>query len=598
LIRTAAYDGAPLGRRLSAHRALAEVYRERHDSCRHAWHLSSAATGPDETVAATLERAARLGDAAGGLRSSAAIYEHAADLTADPAPRGRRLTAAARAAADAGQLTRAAALADRAAADVRGPRELADIALVRATVLDEQDRPRHAHRLLADTARSVVASDPELAGLLLFRAARAAAKAGDLAALDRTAARATAFDVPKAARVRAVATVFAGQNALASTGADAATGALRDLLDAMAECDGLLDMVDLGWWQLQLGDLDAAHDTATGLERQYRERGAIGLLAGVLPLLARTQLMLGRHREALATATEGLRIAADTGQHRYAIYLSTVLAQLAAIEGDERRCIELTTEPLARGVAPGNVHASGALSLLDLGLGRYEAALSRLTAVVAGPNLQGVLASLPDLVEAALRTEHPDLATQANSWYQNWAGRLHQPWAEATALRCRALLAQDASAGDLYARAVALHRRGGPPFERARSELLYGEWLRRARRGTDARAQLRPALETFTRLEARPWAERTRTELRATGERVRPPGPARNLDLADRLTPQELQVVRLASQGMSNRDIGARLFLSPRTVGYHLYKAYPKLGVASRGELAAITGAAATPSPA
>lgn len=161
-------------------------------------------------------------------------------------------------------------------------------------------------------------------------------------------------------------------------------------------------------------------------------------------------------------------------------------------------------------------------------------------------------------------------------------GRAGQSWIDALVLRCRALLAPDAEAESLYAAALEAHQREDRPFERARTQSLYGEWLRRARRKTDARTQLRAALEIFDRLGAEPWSGRAASELRATGV-VMPqsPGPG----ALGQLTPQELQIVRLAAQGLSNRDIAAQLFLSPRTVGYHLYKAYPKLGVAARSEL-------------
>ncbi|MEV3987066.1 helix-turn-helix transcriptional regulator [Nonomuraea sp. NPDC049758] len=189
----------------------------------------------------------------------------------------------------------------------------------------------------------------------------------------------------------------------------------------------------------------------------------------------------------------------------------------------------------------------------------------------------------PDLVEAAVRVEAADRAVGAYARFAAWAEAGRQPWARAVALRCRALLGPDGEAGEHYAHAVRLHRRGGRPFERARTELLYGEWLRRARRRAEARSPLRSALEIFDRLGATPWAGRARAELRATGESA-PDGPP--ADALAALTPQELQVVRLAAAGVSNRDIAAQLFLSHRTVEYHLYKAYPKLGVASRQELA------------
>ncbi len=193
--------------------------------------------------------------------------------------------------------------------------------------------------------------------------------------------------------------------------------------------------------------------------------------------------------------------------------------------------------------------------------------------------------SVPDLVEAAVRLGEPGRAAGPLERFEAWAGRAGQPWADALAQRCRALLAAEPAAEERYAAALGRHQQDERPFERATTELLYGEWLRRARRKTEARAHLGAALEAFERAGALPWSSRAAAELAAAGAaapRRRRPGA-----LA-RLTPQELQIVRLAARGLSNRDIAAQLFLSPRTVGYHLYKAYPKLGVAARSELPAV----------
>jgi ATP/maltotriose-dependent transcriptional regulator MalT len=221
---------------------------------------------------------------------------------------------------------------------------------------------------------------------------------------------------------------------------------------------------------------------------------------------------------------------------------------------------------------------------MDLGLGRAEAALGRLENISESPARHhvSVMRGAPDLVEAAVRLGEPGRAAGRLERFAQWAGRARQPWADALVLRCRALLAAEPDAEALYAGALDLHQRDGRPFEQARTELLYGEWLRRARRTTEARTRLRAALETFERLGAEPWSERARAELGATGAAA--PRSQHRSGLA-RLTPQELQIVRLAAQGLSNRDIAAQLFLSHRTVGYHLYKAYPKLGVAARTEL-------------
>ncbi|MGI5325277.1 helix-turn-helix transcriptional regulator [Actinomadura nitritigenes] len=587
VVRTAAYGEAPLNLRIAAHRALAETYQERGDHCHHAWHLARSATGPDESVAAVLESTAGAERDTGGNASAAAMYESAAALSPDPAARGRRLAAAARAYAFAGLAERAVELAARAEADLDDPLARADLTLIRASLADEQDRTKEASRMFAETAASVAELDPRTSGYLFFQAAGAAANAGDYAAVDAIAARGTELDLPNASHLRALSRVFAGQNPLAASGdMTGGVAALRELMAGMNLCFGPRDRVRVGLWHILIGDLEGAAETAAELEARYRAQGAIGLLAPILMIRARSRLMLGHHRDARTAATEGLRIAADTGQHRIRVYLETVLGLLAAIEGDEERCTGLTEEALARGVPPSSVHAAAARGLLDLGLGRHEAALSRLSDVVSGPNRQGAIASLPDLVEAAVRAGRPEAGKDAAEWYTGWARQIGRPWAEAIALRCAALLAPDDAADAMFAQAVELHRKGGTPFERARTELLYGEWLRRSRRRNDARAQFHSALEAFERLDAAPWAERVRTELRAAGESLAAAGAdAGRDDLAARLTPQELQVVRLAAAGLSNREIGAQLFLSPRTVGYHLYKAYPKLGVASRGEL-------------
>jgi DNA-binding CsgD family transcriptional regulator len=196
--------------------------------------------------------------------------------------------------------------------------------------------------------------------------------------------------------------------------------------------------------------------------------------------------------------------------------------------------------------------------------------------------------SVPDLVEAAVRIGERARAAAARQRFERWAGRAGQPWIDALVLRCRALLAPDPEAGNLYAAALDAHQRDDRPFERARTQILYGEWLRRARRKTEARTQLRAALEIFDRLGAEPWSDRAATELRTTGVTTAESRGRHGPGTLGNLTPQELQIVRLAAQGLSNRDIAAQLFLSPRTVGYHLYKAYPKLGIAARSELPAL----------
>ncbi|MGK5637801.1 helix-turn-helix transcriptional regulator [Streptomyces sp. URMC 126] len=587
LVRTAVYQDAPASRRLAAHRALADALAGRPDQAdQRAWHLAAAGTGPDPETARLLEESAERARARGSSRAVAAAYERAAELTPDPAGRCRRLTAAARAATDAGRPAHAEELAGRAAALADGPAALAAAVRVRAEAVDEQGRSRDAYALLAGAVPDLAGPAPELVGPLLFQAAQAAWHAADQAALDRTAAQAAELGLPEAGRIAALARLAAGQHRCGPADSGAGADAVRELIGADGDSAAdVREAVRLGWWHLFAGDLPAARDVAVALERRCRESGAIGTLALVQMLLARTQLLLGLHREALATATEGIRVAEDTGHTRARIHLATVLAQLAAARGDEEGTRALTAEALALGVAPGTVHAACALALLDLGLGRTEAAFDRLTAVAEGTERQGLIGSLPDLVEAAARLDRPEGGRYALSWYERHAAAYPRPWTRAVAERCRALLAAGpAAAGEHFAHALRLHRDGGSAFERARTELLYGEHLRRRRQTSEARPLLRAALHTFDRLGAAPWAGRARTELRATGESLA--APTATPGLLDRLTPQESQVAKLAAQGLSNRDIGARLFISPRTAGYHLSNVYPKLGISSRTELA------------
>ncbi|WP_262401428.1 helix-turn-helix transcriptional regulator [Actinomadura sp. CNU-125] len=287
--------------------------------------------------------------------------------------------------------------------------------------------------------------------------------------------------------------------------------------------------------------------------------------------------MTGLHADAEASVAEAVALARDTGLDRRAGRLRAALARVAAIEGDEDRLRDLSRDA----PPPGGGYADSARALLDLALGRHDDALRRLDDIAQGARRHGTHAilSAADQVEAAVRANAPDRAHPAYDRFRTWANASKQPWALAVAARCEALLTDEEKP---FLLAAELDERSTRPFERARTELLYGEWLRRSRRRSDARTPLRSAVETFERLRARPWLSRARAELRATGESTSVPSAP---DVLERLTPQERQVVRLAAEGTSSREIAAQLFLSPRTVEYHLYKAYPKLGISSRKEL-------------
>ncbi|MBK1784871.1 helix-turn-helix transcriptional regulator [Prauserella cavernicola] len=575
LVRTAAYQKATMQQRIAAHRALAETSAEHGEADRRAWHLAAASTGPDEAVASALEAGAEHARARGGYGAVASAYERAAQLSPDTGERGRRLTAAARAAAEAGQLQRACQLAHEAGTLLSDPVAIAWAAMIHATIAEDHAKPLEAQRILARAAESVAGREPDLAGKLLFWSGTAAWSAGDARAVAGTAADAEALGLPDTGRFRSLATASGGDVAEAMS-------AVRDLIADSERLPrvctdqpiALRRRSEIAGWHLLLGDHLQAHELALGIARDSRQQSAAGVLPRALALLARTELLHGDPAAARANAEEGRRIAADIGQPQGSAELAGVLALLAATEGDQRRSTALAGEAF-------EPQAALALSLLDLGNGDYDAALDRLAALAPAPDRLATIETVPIMVEAAARAGRSDEVSGPVVTFLTWAERSATPWARAVALRCRAVLGES----HLFAEAIELHHSApGRPFERARTELLYGEWLRRERHRSQARARLRSALTIFERLGARPWAERARTELRATGESLG--AKAHAPELAERLTPQELRIVRLAATGLSNRDIGSRLFLSPRTVGYHLYKAYPKLGVASRVELA------------
>ncbi|RKS07136.1 regulatory LuxR family protein [Nocardiopsis sp. Huas11] len=622
LIRAAAYEHAPSRDRVAAHRALAGVYADRPEAAdRRAWHLAAAAPTADEEVAALLEEAAERARARGGLSAVAAAYERAAALSPGAGERRRRSIAAAEAAAYAGDQARAGRLLDAITGthlDDAGQR--VTVARLHSMLATAAGRADTSYRVLFAAALD---SDPDEAqalglspepggtretgktrgsgtppatagareatgaaegGKLLLEAVRAAWVANDFGCVERIGdyAEGRPGGSPAAALARA---------ALATTQLDqghtaegvAALRASLDGHDALAP-QSLNDRVLYARLRLISGDFEEAHRAAADLEVECRAQGALAVLPQVQVVLARTQFFFGRHRDARATVEDGLRTAADSCQPTPRAELAAIGAEIAAVRGEAERCRALVAEPLERGVAPASVHAAIALSLLDLGQGRPEEALTRLESVVEGTRPMGIVGNLPLLVEAAFRLGRTDRAADAADRYTAWATAVDRPWARSLVLRCRALL--DGSE-DAYRGALALD---AAPFDQARTRLLFGEWLRRARRTTEAREQLHLAADAFRRWGARPWEERAGAELRATGETRATDTLARDRaeDPLDRLTPQELQVVRLAATGLTNRDIGAQLFLSPRTVGHHLYKAYPKLGVASRAELGAL----------
>lgn len=575
LVASAVHQGSAHAERLAAHRALAGVLDAPEHADRRAWHRAQAAVGTDAEAATALEETADRARSRGGQSAASAAYAEAARLSSPGAERDRRLVLAAESAAEAGLRDRASALAEQVsdAPELRG--RLAYLRILHAFWAGDYTL---AHRL---TGAEAARHEPEQAAELLVQALHFAWYLGEDVLAD-TARSLAALDLPAGSPRARVADFITGGIL------DTPPPRLADVPEA-----AIGDRLMMCGIAVAAGQDDEAHALAGRLAAEIRAVGGWGRLPTVLFFAVEVEVFQGRYAEARETATEAIRIARDGGQPQWTSQFAAVLAYLAAVAGDEEECRRRAEEAMADVVggamSPGAPWALAALAKLDLGAGRVPEALAELERLTRPPTRHHIctLRAVPDVVEAAVRLGEPDRAAEAFAYFEAWAQRVERPWALALVERCRALLADDEHAEAHFLAARELHDRDRQPTETARTRLLYGEWLRRSRRKAEAREQLRHALDVFERAGMRPWAERTRVEIEATGQSAGArdePGPL------SALTPQESRIVRLAAEGMSNKDIAARLFLSPRTVGYHLYKAYPKLGVLSRGELAGVLG--------
>ncbi|WP_460539901.1 helix-turn-helix transcriptional regulator [Glycomyces halotolerans] len=585
LIRNAAFLSAPTYQRIEAHRALADVFEP--EDHRRTFHLAAAATGPDEDIAARLERTAECAAGCGGHAVEYSNFERAASLTPDGPDKGRRLLRGAEAALNAGNGPKATELAEAVGRYTNDRVILARATSVAAAVTSWGGQTREAYRLWMEAAHHYMAGKPEAAGYPLFRAVELAWQSGDFSRAEVAAEHAERLGIDHAPIVRDLAVAAAGFNRSCTITIAEAMQALGRLIDFHSDFqskNSLSHRVMRTWWYLLTGDVETAERDADELIQECRAAGAAGPLPRALVLKAITEFHRGRWSDAEADAAHAIDIATELGQKDWPLRARAhVIAPIAALRGDEERAREQVETAAAE--APETVVCTDtALALLDLGLGRYEAALDRYMRHFESDGPGDALVHVPAAVEAAVRAGEAARTEAIVPWFELWTESNGKPHWAAMAERCRGLLADDADAGKHYERAAELHREDGRyPFEAARTDLLLGEWLRRARRVNEAKTRLRAAAEAFEQLGAKPWTEKVRRELRAAGDA----GPIEaRPGLAERLTAQELQVVRLAAAGLSNREIGEQLYLSPRTAGYHLYKAYPKLGVSSRTELA------------
>lgn len=586
LVRAAAYQDAPLHRRIEVHRSYADGLRADADADRRAWHLAAATTGPDESVALELELAAERALHRGGAIAVAAAYDRAGRLSADRDLKASRLARASQAAFDAGQADRAARLAAEALSLTADPGVRAAANYTRGAVEYERTSPRADAELTLVAAALVLETDPDLAALNLYEAVHAARHGAAHDLLHRAAELLREFTPP--APWAPVVTALLGWAELGAGRVESAVGPMRALeAAASGGSHDLMQRITVGLGGLMIADDDLVVAVTEDLLAEVRATGAAAWIPYTLNLLAVARLLRGEFTDARACVAEGASVSDELGNMTERLAHRSIEVWLHAVAGDEARCRGLAEQILPQARTRHRVNAEIAawgLSMLDLSARRFAEAFDGLERVSRSPGGQDpyLIRALPDLVEAAVRSGRPDRAEEAMTRLQRWAEHVDRPVATALLLRCRALLADDENAWPLYAEALRIHERSGGPYERARTQLVYGEWLRRRRRRTEARAQLAAAVSTFDRLGAKLWAERARGELAAFGKRAEEPRSNGPLDL---LTPQELQVVRLAAGGRTNKEIAAQLFLSPRTVGHHLYKAYPKLGVTGRAAL-------------
>jgi DNA-binding CsgD family transcriptional regulator len=421
---------------------------------------------------------------------------------------------------------------------------------------------------------------------MLVEASEIASYAGDVAPTAELGRRAAAVPVTDKAG-EFLSALLQGMGRVAEGDGGAGEPLLRRAIALAGAMEDPRRLMWAGVAAFFVGEQETGNALYARAVARARQQGAVGLLPQALEYLAPVELVAGRLDAAVASASEGLRLARDTGNDTSACRHLSTLAHVAALRGEEDVCRGHAAEALQRAAARGlglpATLAGHALALLDLGLGRAAEALARLQRLLdAGPG-QGspffAVYTVPDLVEAAVRSGRPEAAAGPLAAFEQLAALSGGSEWPAQVARCHGLLGPEEAAAERFEAALRQHE--GHPFDLARTELVYGEALRRARRRGEARAHLRNAQEIFRRLGATPWADRAGAELRATGETARKRDPS----TLSQLTPQELQIVQLVGEGGTNREIGAQLFLSRRTIDYHLRNVFAKLGVSSRAEL-------------
>jgi DNA-binding CsgD family transcriptional regulator len=590
LVRSAVYRSADTDERSRVHLALAEATEPETDPDRRAWHRGQAASAPDEEIAAELERSADRARARGGVPAAAAFLERSSMLTLDPARRASRALAAAQATQQAGALDEAERLLANAEAGPLDSFERAQVDVLRAQIV-AVDRGSDAPALLLAAAKGLEALDIGLARHIHLDALTSALFAGRMGgACDaRYVAIAARAAPPYPGPPRAADLLLDGLAALITEGSSVGTPIIRTAIKAFAR-DRIGTEEDLRWMWLAgraaafIWDYDSWDSLTRRQIRLARDLGALAHLPLALSTHIGVHLFAGETRAAASLVAESDTLADVTSGWIVPPYGALVLAAFRGLDEETTRLLRASVADFhARGEGMGLTVSQWVTALLDNGRARYDEAYAAASKATEDPHeLFFSTFATVELIEAASRTGRYERAIEALAVLSESTQASGTPWALGIEARSRALVSPDDAAEPFYRDAIARLEPTRLHFDLARAHLLYGEWLRRARRRLDARTELRIAHDLFSDFGMEAFAERTRGELLATGEHAR----KRTVDTLDQLTPQEEQISRLAGQGHTNREIAAQLFISQSTVEYHLRKAFRKLDVTSRAQLA------------
>jgi DNA-binding CsgD family transcriptional regulator len=591
LVRSAVYRSAAVQERRAVHLALAEMTDQEADPDRRAWHLAAAAAGPDESVALELERSADRAQARGGVAAAAAFLQRAVALTLDPAQQAERALAAAGASLYAGAFDDALRLVGTAEARAIDEHQRARVELLRAEIEFASRRGGDAPAQLLQAVKRIEPLDARLArasyldalSAAMF-AARLAGPGGGVLDVSHAVQAAPSPDTPRSA----TDLLLDGWAALFADGCVAAAPTLQEALRRFAEGMVAADELRMLWLATITAPVvwDDARWEALSSRHVELARGSGAL--SELPLALNSRSFIHLFRGELETASaliEEARVAVEATRASLTPWGAIALAALRGHEQEAADVLEAaTTDATHRGEGISLTVIAWAQALLCNGLGVYDKAFAAAQDAIDCPTNSAAAAwGMVELVEAAARVGELEAADEAGRRFAAIAQATGTDWALGVDARLRALLSTGATAEDLYRESLDRLGRCQMRAELARAHLVYGEWLRRENRRVDARAQLRTAHDNLTAIGMEAFAERARRELVATGETVR----KRSMETRDDLTAQERQIAELARDGLSNPEIGERLFLSRRTVEWHLRHVFAKLGIRSRAELAA-----------